>query len=225
MRKRAEAVIAMLLDLFPRLSRILAFRRMSSPSIDLLHKRRIVSITSHLPADSQSISLPLNVTSKSDLIKTDWHGRSFFGVPDRVVGSSLVVRVESVLVLWDKDEWGNHFYSVMLPSLRLLPIKGTCFRKEHSRQLIRSKRNDFYARASWFLDLWCGNHFHWMATMLPKAMVLIQLHPDIPLLVPGNNVLTPAMRRSLELVGIDRSKLLTRQSNVLLNVHSEPTDG
>ena len=163
---------------------------------------------------------PFNRENFQGISEAPFFGRSFRESKEQWLSPVSIVTVYGGTVLTHRDPWGNHFYAVFGQNHKLLPILGTNLCPEHAAQAEKTPKALEIESVGWFLEWWATNHFHWLARILPKAFLLRQLCPDIPLLIPSCNLLDRVKRDSLVAVGATESAWLEADVTMPLRAKS-----
>ncbi len=130
-------------------------------------------------------------------------GYSWRDAIDREIDAVSVCVVNDVEVVESLDEWNNGFYGLLWRDSIALDVTGSGWRREHAA-IVSDRRIERLSLpcGAWFIEVWSGNYFHWMTRCLPKAHLLSQAYPDLPLLVPSGIRLSAFQQESLAKLGL-----------------------
>lgn len=149
-------------------------------------------------------ALPRNVTRREDLPDDQgWWGYSFRDVPERRSAPTFLATLTDCRVVTYRDPTQqDDFYPAILASDdTALELREIRFRSRHARALRASDAPVRLQRATWVVERVYHNHSHWLSAHLPKLLMLAERDALEDVLLPAE--LTPAIERSLRLVGLD----------------------
>lgn len=159
------------------------------------------------PSRQVRYPLPMNVASREELTRAlPSFPISFYEVPDRLSRETAIITIPDCRIALCHDEWGHEFYALVTRDDRLIHARGTSFRNEHA-PVLRSTKCARMERASWVLEIWANNYFHWLVYHLPKIALLMERGLDGRILLPKQNRAYAMIENSLERMGLDASKL------------------
>jgi hypothetical protein len=181
-------------------------------------------VVSH--ARAASFQAPLNVTASELSEEITKQGYSRAQVLDRRLDGLKSHRLPRVSIIEWADQYENGFYALFRPGRRKLNVSGTGWIPEHLETLRESRFDTQELEAgSWFFECWSGNYFHWMTRCLPKAIILADMYPNDPLLVPSrlkrNRFLTESLKRAGlydRVLQLRSPRVLVRELNVLVGM-------
>lgn len=160
--------------------------------------------------------LPCNVNTRQQLSKiSDKWGYAFYDVPERRVSGTYVVKIPNCRIISYRNQWDDEFYAIVTDDNRNLILSGNGFNSEHAKILKESKTKSYLHKASWILEFWATNYFHWLVFHLPKILLLQEygLSENILLLQVDKGF--PFIRSSVELLGISYSQLPRLNSSIV----------
>lgn len=118
--------------------------------------------------------LPRNVVDREILPKdAGWWGYSFYDVPERVSGPTLLASLREVQVIPQVDGKGQFWVFLQTRDQRALELREMAFRPLHVPAL-RTRERRHLRRARWVLERSYHNYSHWLTAHLPKLLLLRQ---------------------------------------------------
>jgi hypothetical protein len=111
------------------------------------------------PGGVSQLPLPRNVSDREELSRqSEKWGYSFYDVPSRKIGKTYVATVHDCRIVSHRDEWDNEFYAIITNDDRVLSVRGTGLRPEHSRVLSRARSIKSIQKGAWVSGPLAKNH-------------------------------------------------------------------
>ncbi len=163
------------------------------------------------PARTEHHPLPVG-TAHADALPNDagWWGYSMRDVPTRRSAATALVTLTDVRLLPHRDAAGLFHPALLDAHGRALELPQTSYRPFH-RPMIGMPDDRRLGDVVWIAERACDNHSHWLTAHVPKLVLLKELGRLDGLVLPDRR--TPAMLRTLELLGIDADRVPVIASN------------
>jgi hypothetical protein len=154
-------------------------------------------------------ALPLNCAAAADLPRERGrYERAFSEVPMLRVNARRTLHFENVRMLVHRDEYGDDFHAFVDGRDRLLPIPGTAFTYAHAALLRRGPVREPLGDVAWAATHSTRNHYMWLMTHLPRALLARRLGLGEAVLFPAASLLSEAKRATLDLLGLTEPRFL-----------------
>lgn len=174
------------------------------------YSSRLIALDS-LPFNSP---LPLNIRSEEGLVRDKVWGKSFHDVLQRNVLEAFVATVDNCRIISYYDQWNNEFSVILDEDYCTVPVGAIGFLPGH-RSLLKAGGNVAeIGEASWILENWSGNYYHWLVYHLPKVLLLKRHAPHLKIIIPSRGPMLPVMFRSLEMMGYKSTSLLKLEQGI-----------
>ncbi|NVD44746.1 glycosyltransferase family 61 protein [Qipengyuania atrilutea] len=161
--------------------------------------------------------LPVNVTDRDKLPRdSGWWHYSMYDVPNRLSSPTRFTVMQNATVITGTDDSGLFYPAILTDDNRAINMREVVFRPLHAKVLLDAQSAWHIEKATWFCERSYANHSHWLTAHLPKLVLLKELDRLNDVLLPTN--MTPVMRRSIEMLGLDPSAFPTFEPGEVLKV-------
>ena len=144
--------------------------------------------------------LPLNIPDREALPKDrGWWGYSFWDVPKRESGETIVAPLPNCRVVPSRNDIGEFWATILTEDDRALELRELSFRSWQA-PFIRTLEAVRLKRATWVVERVYDNYSHWLTAHLPKLLMLREEGLDSEVILPAT--LAPAVEASLRLFGM-----------------------
>ncbi|MXO86466.1 DUF563 domain-containing protein [Altererythrobacter aurantiacus] len=179
---------------------------------DSLAKQEVVH-----PERRATNPLPLNIADRERLPRDrGWWHYSMHDVPTRLSLPTRFTVVPNATVVTGTDDTGLFYPAILTDDNRAINMREIVLRPLHAQILLNAPRVRHIGKATWFCERSYANHSHWLTAHLPKLVLLKELGRLDDVLLPAT--MTPVMRRSIELLGLDPAAFPTFEVGEVLKV-------
>ncbi len=155
--------------------------------------------------------LPVNYSNRNDLSKcAGRYERSFFDVPEYRLDPTYVAAIKNAKILRSRDQWGDDFYAIVTANDRVLQTSGTGYLQAHRPCLKPDSRSIERDTVAWITTHSTRNHYMWLFSHLTRLMVAEELKLTANVLYPAEDLLAPAKRDMLSLLGIQNPTFIPK---------------
>lgn len=152
------------------------------------------------PSTLASNPLPRNIPDRETLPKDrGWWGYSFWDVPERASGETLVATLPNCRVVPSRDDIGEFWATILTEDDSALELRELSFRSWQA-PFIRDQKTVRLKRATWVVERVYDNYSHWLTAHLPKLLMLRDEGLDSDVILPSK--LAPAVEASLRFFGM-----------------------
>lgn len=169
----------------------------------------------HAPAVAIN-PLPQNISDR-DTLPNDrgWWGYSFWDVPERESGETIVATLPNCRVIPSRNDIGEFWATILTGNDRALELRELSFRSWQA-PFIRGQESVRLKRATWVVERVYDNYSHWLTAHLPKLLMLREQGLDTDVILPDE--LAPAVEASLRLFGMPPENFQRFDTNKSLDV-------
>lgn len=166
-------------------------------------------------------ALPRNIADRDELPRdAGWWGYSFWDVPERMSGETLVADLPDCLIVPTIDEQRRFWVTILNSDNKSLEIREMALRRPHSK-VLRTAQTDTIDEAVWMLERVYDNYSHWFTAHMPKLLLLREMGLSDKVLMPKER--PSFIEDSLRLFGFDPSSFATFDPGRVMHVRKLTT--